>query len=275
MIRPRKVASSVLMALMVLMGSAGADEKPAPRTGKYRGDIIDPVKKDVIMRVALHAPEKLPKTRRLGLLILCHGYNGNEGNYYPLTVDALKRLGLTDDYVVLAGKAKNKGWTKEDDPRMLRLMAWAKETYPIDPRRVFIFGSSNGAAFVGRFAMQHQDIFAGIVGYCGNYQFPKDDPKEAKADWYFVHGSKDNPTNSRRAADELRKRGYRCVFRQMDGYGHTDIWDGGGHPDRKTADAVRDDWIRWRITPPRGHEIGREGPTPDNRRIGETIGGQV
>ena len=27
--------------------------------------------------------------------------------------------------------------------------------------------------------------------------------------------------------------GYRYVFRQLDGYGHTDIWDGNGHPDMK------------------------------------------
>jgi hypothetical protein len=130
----------------------------------------------------------------------------------------------------------------------LRLIRWAKETYPIDPRRVFIFGSSNGAAYVGRFGSAHQELIAGVVGYCGSYKFDpelKNRPAATRNEWYFVHGGKDRPQNSRRACDELKALGYRYVFRQMDGYGHTDIWDSIGHPDNTKAEAVRQDWLLW------------------------------
>jgi pimeloyl-ACP methyl ester carboxylesterase len=200
------------------------------------------------MRVAMQVPEKLPAEKRLGLILLFHGYQGNENNYIGLTVDALKRLQLLDQYVVISGKSKGPGWTTEDDAPVLHLIRWAKETYSIDSRRLFIFGSSNGAAYVGRFGSAHPELVAGVVGYCGNYKFSptlKDRKGETQTEWYFVHGGKDNPQNSRRACNELKALGYRPIFRQMDGYGHTDIWDSRGHPDSTKADAVRDDWIRW------------------------------
>jgi pimeloyl-ACP methyl ester carboxylesterase len=236
--------------LTAFLSVALADDKPAPPLGKFRGEIVDPVKKDVIMKVALNAPTKLPERRNLTLLLLFHGYQGNEGNYIGLTVEALKRNKFDEEFVVISGKSKGPGWTTDDDTPTLRLIDWALKSYPIDPRRVFVFGSSNGAAFVGRFGSEHQDKIAGVVGYCGGYKFNPEkfkaaDPAETKTEWYFVHGSKDNPQNSRKACDFLKQHGYRHIFRQMDGYGHTDIWDSRGHPDSSAANMVRDDWLHW------------------------------
>lgn len=251
MIRPifRLPVLIIGVALMLSGGLRAQDAKQPPRTGKFRGDLIDPVKSDIMMRVALQAPENVPAQKHLGLLFLFHGYQGNEGNYIGLTVAALKRLNLGEQYVVISGKSKGPGWTTEDDERVLRVVGWAKQHYPIDSRRIFIFGSSNGAAFVGRFGSEHQELVAGVVGYCGAYKFAKaikvEEPARTRNEWYFVHGSKDNPQNSRRACAELKSHGYRYVFRQMDGYGHTDIWDSRGHPDSQAADAVRDDWLLW------------------------------
>ena len=218
------------------------------RTGRYRGDLADPATGDVMMKVAMQVPDKLPKEKHLGLIFLFHGFKGHENNYIGLTVEALKRLKLDDEYIVISGKSKGPGWTTADDEPVLRVMRWAKETYPIDPRRVFIFGSSNGAAYVGRFGSKHQDLIAGVVGYCGNYKFDpalKERKPELRNEWYFVHGGKDRPQNSRKACETLKEAGYRYIFRQMDGYGHTDIWDSIGHPDKSKANAVRDDWILW------------------------------
>jgi pimeloyl-ACP methyl ester carboxylesterase len=227
-----------------------------PITGVYRGDIKDPVKKDVIMRVAMQAPSKLPEHKTLGLILLHHGFNGNENNYFGGAVETAKRLGLTDQYLIIAGKARGAGWTPADDEYVLRLIQWAKDTYPVDPRRVYQWGSSNGAAYVGRFGWHHQDLFAAVTGYCGSYNSFQDPPEcykakpglpgpaaETKTEWYFVHGGSDNPENSKKAMDQLKQKGYRAVFRKLDGYGHTDIWDGQGHPDMKLVDAVRDDWF--------------------------------
>jgi pimeloyl-ACP methyl ester carboxylesterase len=244
-----------LAALLLTTAAQAEKEVQHPITGVFRGEIKDPVKKDVIMKVAMQAPSKLPEHKTLGLIVLHHGFNGNEGNYFGGAVECAKRLGLSDQYLIIAGKSRGPGWTPSDDEYVLRLIQWAKDTYPVDPRRVYEWGSSNGAAFVGRFGWHHQDLFAAVVGYCGGYDFsqPPDCYKakpglpgpaaETKTEWYFVHGGNDNPDNSKKALDQLKQKGYRGIFRKLDGYGHTDIWDGVGHPDLKLVDAVRDDWF--------------------------------
>jgi pimeloyl-ACP methyl ester carboxylesterase len=240
------------------------------RTGRYRGDLTDPATGEVLMRVAMQVPEKLPAEKQLGLLFLFHGFRGHENNYIGLTVEALRQLQLLDQYVVISGKSKGPGWTTEDDAAVLRVIRWAMETYPIDPRRVFVFGSSNGAAYVGRFGSAHQELIAGVVGYCGNYRFDpalKERPALVRNEWYFVHGGKDNPQNSRRACATLKELGYRYIFRQLDGYGHTDIWDSIGHPDSSKANAVRDDWIWW-LHALRHKEIA---PSPTEMEALETL----
>jgi pimeloyl-ACP methyl ester carboxylesterase len=271
-----------LLSALLLLAQSVEKEVKHPVTGVYKGDIKDPEKKDVLMRVALQAPSKLPEEKTLGLILLHHGFNGNEGNYFPGAVECAKRLGLTEQYVIVAGKSRGPGWTPQDDPYELRLIAWLKETYPIDPRRVYLWGSSNGAAHVGRFGWQHQELFAAVCGYCGSYNFsqPPENLKklppppavaETKTEWYFVHGGDDNPQNSQKAAAELKAKGYRTIFRKLDGYGHTDIWDGNGHPDKVLVDAVRDDWFSW-MHALRHKEIP---PSKDERTELQALSGKV
>ena len=275
----------LFVAAVFLLSQSASVEKEVrhPITGVYHGDIKDPVKKDVLMRVIMQAPSKLPEQKTLGLIILHHGFNGNEMNYFGGAVECAKRLGLTEQYVIVAGKSRGAGWTPADDEFELRLIAWLKETYPIDPRRVCIWGSSNGGAHVGRFGWQHQDLFAAVCGYCGSYNFsqppenlkgkmpPPPQVAESKTEWYFVHGGDDGPEKSANAAKELRSKGYRAIFRKLDGYGHTDIWDGNGHPDKVLVDAVRDDWFSW-MHSLRHKEIA---PTKDERAELSSLAGKV
>ncbi len=275
----------MILAMVAALAAAQAEkEVQHPITGQFKGEIKDPVKKDVLMRVAMQAPSALPEKKTLGLIVLHHGMNGNENNYFPGTVECAKRLGLTEQYVIISGKSRGAGWAPADDEYELRLIAWAKETYPIDPRRVYIWGSSNGAAHVGRFGWHHQDLFAAVVGYCGSYNSLSEPPlcyktkpglpgtpDVARTEWYFVHGGDDSPENSRRACAQLKQKGYRYVFRQLDGYGHTDIWDGNGHPDKVLVDAVRDDWFLW-MHALRHKEIQ---PTSDEKKALQSALGKV
>lgn len=218
-----------------------------PPTGEFRGLLKD--KDGAMMKVAMHAPARPPRARELALLLVFHGMNGNENNYYGGMKASLERTGLIEKFVLICGKSKGPGWVLEDDgPLALRVAAWARESYPVDPRRVVIWGSSNGAHFIGRFGWKHQDRIAAAVGYCGGYNFRGEappDPAATRTEWYFVHGGDDNPGNSRRGCDQLKAMKYRYIFRQLDGYGHTDIWDGNGHPDRELVHAVQDDVVRW------------------------------
>src|ERR1043166_7418205 len=214
--------------------------------GQFAGELKD--KQGPIMRVIMNAPRTNPPTRTLALLLVHHGMNGNENNYFGGTMECLKRLKLEEEFVGVAGKSKGGGWELDvDGPLTLRVIEWAKSTYPIDPRQIYIWGSSNGAGYIGRFGWAHQDIVAAAVGYCGGYNFGKVEgkPGDGKTEWYFVHGGNDNPQNSYNGCKQLAAMGYRYVFRQLDGYGHTDIWDGQGHPDMTVVNEVRDDYIRW------------------------------
>jgi predicted esterase len=235
--------NTLLVALALLQARPGGP-------GEFKGELRD--KQGALMRVSMWAPAKpvAPSPRTLSLLLVYHGMNGNENNYYGGTLDALRRNKVEEQVVMIAGKSKGAGWTVEDDgPITLRVIDWAKETWPIDPRRIYIWGSSNGAGFIGRFGWANQDKIAAAVGYCGGYNFqanPKpEDPADTRTEWYFVHGGADNPQNSGNACKALGALGYRYVFRQLDGYGHTDIWDGNGHPDKVVVDACRDDYLQW------------------------------
>ena len=246
---------------LALLAAASLFQDPVvPKSGRFRGEIVDPATKDVIMKVRMAIPDAQPEGKTWGFIFVCHGFQGHENNsYLDGTVAALKRLGLDQQYLVIAGKSKGEGWTEEDDGRFLRLYAWALMNYPVDPKRLVLFGSSNGARFVNRFGSLHKDIVSGVVSYCGSYDLSKmPEPAEKKTEWYYVHGGKDNARNSRRMCDELKKRGYRYVFRQLDGYGHTDIWDGKGHPDKSLVDAVCDDWAGWLHALPHAAPAGGE-----------------
>ena len=234
------------MIVMLALALALQNPPQPPRSGTFRGDVVDPDTKDVLMKVRMKIPEPPAAGKRWGFLFVCHGFKGHENNsYLDLTVAALQRAGLDQDYLVVAGKSKADGWTEEDDGRFLRLWEWAKKTYPVDPERLFLFGSSNGARFVNRLGFARQDIVKAVVSYCGNYDMSKLPEGEKKTEWFFVHGSKDNPQQSQRMVDELKKRGYQTTFRLLEDYGHTGIWDGKDHPESKLVDEVRDEWVKW------------------------------
>src|SRR5688572_23385302 len=101
----------LLFAALLLAASSQTEKDVVhPITGVYRGDIKDPVKKDVLMKVAMQAPSKLPEHKTLGLILLHHGFNGNENNYFGGAVETARRLGLAEQYLIIAGKSRGAGW---------------------------------------------------------------------------------------------------------------------------------------------------------------------
>src|SRR5579871_5662846 len=60
---------------------------------------------------------------------------------YPVRM-SLKRLGLSDSYVLLAVKAQSAGGGlgEADIAPIIKLVAWAQKTYPVNPRRIYAFG---------------------------------------------------------------------------------------------------------------------------------------
>ena len=64
------------------------------------------------------------------------------------------RLGLRDGYVLLAGGRRPRSSGPTIKP-IEKLIAWAKKTYPINPRRVYMFGKGEGGKISAEFTMTH------------------------------------------------------------------------------------------------------------------------
>jgi predicted esterase len=228
---------------LLLAGLAGAaPSADAPRTGDFKDDCKEPKTNAIIMHYRMHAPAKLPEEKLLGLIVTFHGMGGNEDSV-GFAIEGAKRTALIDQYVIMGGKSKGAGWAPADDENVLKWIAWAKETYPIDPRRVHIMGHSNGGGMVKRFGWEHQEFVASISPYAGgggrDFGAPAkgavkpgkpgapDSPAETKTEWYFVHGDKDDAVpaeTSRRSCKELKEKGYRYVYREIAGADHGSIF---------------------------------------------------
>src|SRR5258708_11159493 len=125
----------------------GAD---APATAITEGDILDPQSTAKLALYALSAPKTFapPTTtapsKQLGLFIAFHEHGGTARDEVPTVVEPLARLKLSGDYVVIGmghGDETTHGYTKVVDHQIaLKLIDWAKKTYPINPRRVYFWG---------------------------------------------------------------------------------------------------------------------------------------
>lgn len=233
---------SAILVLALLQGgtSKGDQEIKHPWKGDFKDDYKDPKTKSLIMHYRMRAPEKQPEKKTLGLIVAFHGMNGNEDHVTGFAIETAKRLKIVDEYVIMGGKSKGAGWATSDDKDLLAWIEWVKQTYPIDPRRVHLIGMSNGGWMVKRFGWENQALFASISPYCGGgvdfSGVPKGEraapkvgpgsPAEAKTEWYYVHGDADREVavdSSRRACQQLGDKGYRYVYREIDGADHGGI----------------------------------------------------
>lgn len=212
-------------------------EASHPRHGDFTGEFKDPKTGSLIMRYRMRVPDKFPANKTLGLIVAFHGLHGNQDGLTGFAIDTARRVQIVDEYIVMGGKSKGEGWEALDDKDVLAWISWVKETYPVDPRRVHIVGMSNGGGMVKRFGWANQDLFASISSYCGvNADFtgaikgPRAppargpmSPAETRTEWYFVHGDADTVVRadaSRLAIKQLAVKGYRYIYREIDGADH-------------------------------------------------------
>jgi dienelactone hydrolase len=214
---------------------------PRPvKTGKVTDELKHPTTKAFIMKYLMWTPEKLPEKKHLGLLVCFHGFTGNE-THFTFAYDSMKASGVAEHFLVISLKSKGAGWAKEDESDVLKTIGWVKSVYPIDPRRVFIWGMSNGGWMVSDFGGKHQDMIAGIARYCGGTPTAPSvkDAAVTQTEYYLVHGDADPDVGvdgSRNLRRSLKSLGYNYVYREIDGGGHVNILE---HKN------VREDVCRW------------------------------
>ncbi len=233
-----RIARLAIVATLVF-GALNANEPgiDRPRRGDFKGDYRDPDTKALIMRYRMIVPKRLPKKRTLGLVVAFHGLNGNEDGMTRFAHRSARSVEIADEYIIIGGKSKGKGWDVNDDDEVLAWIEWVMSTYPIDPRRVHIIGMSNGGWMVKRLGWAHQHLFASASPYCGagagfsgspgvakrSSRRRQASPGETRTEWYIVHGDADTVVgveSSRLAVKQLAQRGYRYIYREIDGASH-------------------------------------------------------
>ena len=98
-----------------------------------------------IVRYVAEAPDGVAAAgttdpaRQVGL-ILCFAEHDRPTDDEILPVrEAQKRLGLRDQYVLLAGHSQARKFGAADHEPIKKLIEWAKTTYPINPRQIYMW----------------------------------------------------------------------------------------------------------------------------------------
>ena len=114
----------------------------------------------------LYVPDKLSPAKPVPLLVVLHGSNRNG----ITLVEKWKDLASKEGFIVVGPDASNlASWrTPEDGPDFLRdLIEALKAKYPINPRRVYLFGHSAGASFSLYMSLFESQYFAATAIHAG------------------------------------------------------------------------------------------------------------
>src|SRR3954470_860876 len=183
--------------------------------------------------------------RQVGV-IFCFQEHGNPTgtDLYPVR-ESLKRLGLSDKFILLAAHSQDPAgkMMPEDQVAFLQLLQWAEKNYPVNPRRVYMFGKGEGAKISGEFAVMHPDVVTAAISYSwGWWSMPSElekpiDMENSAAEFYLVLGLRDlshHVTTVRDTYERLRAKGYHTIYREFD-----ELGDRSYHP------VSNDDALSW------------------------------
>ena len=114
----------------------------------------------------LYVPSTLKADTTAPLIVTLHGSNRTGVTLVEKWKDLAKKEGI-----ILAGPdATNlRGWgSPQDGPDFLRdLVEELKSKYPVNPKRVYLFGHSAGASFALQISLMESEYFAGTAIHAG------------------------------------------------------------------------------------------------------------
>ena len=184
-------------------------------------------------------------SKQLGVIVCLQEHTeAPSADIYPVRM-SLKRLGLSDSYVLLAVKAQaaGGGLGAADIEPIQKLVAWAQKTYPVNPRRIYAFGKGSGGSMAGQLSTLHSDLFAASISYSWgwtNMISELDQPIDmvnSAPELYLVLGMRDfthHITTVRNTYELLRAKGYHVIYREFEELG-----------DRAYHHASNDDALMW------------------------------
>src|SRR6476620_7714302 len=150
-----------------------------------------------------------------------------DADIFPVR-EALWRLRIRDGYVLLAGGPQAQKFGMADMEPIEKLIAWAKKTYPVNPRRVYMFGKGEGGKISAEFTMTHPNIVtAAITHSWGFWVMPSEleesiDPLNSAPEIYMNLGLRDLATHLTTVRDtypRVKAKGYHVIYREFEDMG--------------------------------------------------------
>jgi HEAT repeats len=168
--------------------------------------------------------------RQVGVIFCFQEHTSPPGtDIFPVR-ESLKRLGLSDDYVLLAIRAQSPrgGLGAADYVPIQKLLEWAEKTYPVNPRRIYMYGKGAGGFVAGEFTMLHPDLVTASISYSwGWWAMPSEldkplDPLSSAPEFYMVLGMRDfthHITTVRDTYERIKAKGYHVIYREFEELG--------------------------------------------------------
>lgn len=214
-----KTLTSLLITILVLLTIF----KPESHGQNIEKTLIRSDKKD--RAYYLFVPEKLEASQPVPLVLLLHG-SGRNGNSLA---EKWKDLAKKERFIFAAPDAVNTaGWQiPEDGPDFLKeLVDVLSAKYPVDKRRVYLFGHSAGAGMALNLSLFESEYFAATAVHAGALPKSETDTIEhakRKIPIHLIVGTNDNffPLPVVRATrDALVQGGFKVELTEIKDHTH-------------------------------------------------------
>jgi poly(3-hydroxybutyrate) depolymerase len=159
------------------------------------------------------------------LVVLLHGSGGNGLSL----VEKWQDLAISEGFVVAGPDAKDSiGWlVPQDGPEFLHTLVEAlKAKYPINPRRVYLFGHSAGACMGLYMSLYESEYFAGTAVHAGALRpetYPLISFAKRKIPIFIMVGTEDpffSLADVRKTKSELGKHGLEVQLMEIPNHNH-------------------------------------------------------
>jgi hypothetical protein len=171
----------------------------------------------------LPAADTTDPAKQVGLFITFHEHGGTGKDEIPSVTKSLANLKHDGDFVVLGMpiEAGSHPYSSADHDRAKKLLDYALKAWPINPRRVYLWGRGEGATMAQQFGTENKTQIAAMVTYSwGSERWPSN-ADNSQPDLYLVIGLADYPDTHvplvRRVYQAAKKAQFNVIYREVPG----------------------------------------------------------
>ncbi len=203
---------------------------------------------ETTVRYAVEAPATLAPsattdpTKQVGLILCFPEHDRPTGDEILPVRESLRRQGLSDGYVLVGIHPQAQKFGDADHEPIRQVIDWARKNYPINPRRIYMYGKGEGAKISGEFGTQNPKLITAAVTYSwGWWKMPSDllNMNANAPRYYMVLGMRDLLTHIQTVRDtysRVNAKGLNVIYREFDELGARTY-----HP------ASNDDGLAWAL----------------------------